>query len=149
MNAMNPNESAPTHRDVRRTICKGCIGGLTVCSLAAVGFPVVSFLGFPKRPADDRPVKIALGRLAVGQAEYVDRRGTQLIVLARAQGPLVVSAACTHLGCNVIWDTAESAFRCPCHGAKFDADGAVISGPVSTPLRKIPFEVKDGELIVS
>jgi cytochrome b6-f complex iron-sulfur subunit len=122
---------------------------MTACSLGVVGYPVVTFLGYPDRPAADRPVEIPLARLLPGQAEYVDRRGQQIIVLARDDGPLVVSAACTHLGCNVIWDTARSVFRCPCHGAEFDGGGDVVSGPVNAPLKKIPFEVRDGILIVS
>ena len=143
---MNQNE--PTFHDKRRTFCKVCIGGMTACSVAAVGFPVVTFLGFPKRPAADRPIQVALSQLVPGQAEYVDRRGQQLIVLSRPEGPVVLSAACTHLGCNVIWSAAEGRFRCPCHGAEFDADGAVISGPVNQPLQKIPFDVEDGTIIL-
>ncbi|MHC4992211.1 MAG: QcrA and Rieske domain-containing protein, partial [Planctomycetota bacterium] len=95
------------------------------------------------------PVEIPLEWLSHGQAEYVDRRGQQLIVLSRDGDPLVLNAACTHLGCNVIWDAAESVFRCPCHGAEFDADGEVRSGPVNTPLKKVPFEVEGGLIIVS
>jgi Rieske Fe-S protein len=143
---MTANES--TTRDGRRAVCKACIGGLTVGSLGAVGFPVVTFLGFPRRLATDRPLEIALGTLLPGQAEYVDRRGQQLIVLSRSDGPLVFNAACTHLGCNVLWDTASRMFRCPCHGAEFDESGEVVSGPVNTPMKRIPFEIKDGTLFV-
>lgn len=143
------SESPPTNLDKRRTFCKACIGGMTVASVGAVGFPVVSFLGFPRKVAAARPVEIPLERLSAGQAHYVEFRGQQIIVLAREQGPLVVSASCTHLGCNVTWDTAKSVFRCPCHGAVFDDAGDIVSGPVNTPLRPIPFEVEDGKIIVS
>jgi Rieske Fe-S protein len=142
-------EPANNDLDKRRRFCKACIGGMTACSVGAVGFPVVSFLGFPRRVSAARPVEIQLDRLSVGHAQYVDFRGQQIIVLARDRGPLVVNAACTHLGCNVIWDTAESVFRCPCHGATFDDAGEVMTGPVNAPLKPIPFEVADGKIIVS
>jgi len=140
--------SEPIPHNGRRAACKACIGGLTVCSAAAVGFPVLSFLGLPKRLATDRPVEIALDRLVTGQAEYVSRRGQQIIVLSTETGPLVLSAACTHLGCNVLWDTADRVFRCPCHGATFDERGEVITGPVNKPLKKIPFDIQEGKLFV-
>jgi len=138
------NESCP-----RRTFCKVAIGGLGVTSAAAVGFPVVSFLGRPVRLSEDKPVQVSLGDLAPGQAEYAELRGQQIIVLEGENGPLVVSAKCPHLGCNVRWEAADSLFRCPCHGAVFDASGHVVSGPVNKDLTSIPFEVKDGTLTVT
>ena len=75
-----------------------------------------------------------------------------LVAVSRIAGetaPLVFSASCPHLGCNVTFDQADKVFRCPCHGAQFNAHGEVIRGPVSSGLRKIPFEVKDGKIVVS
>src|SRR5262245_29968026 len=40
-----------------------------------------------------------------------------------------LSATCSHLGCQVHWDTQASRFRCPCHGGVYDASGKVVSGP--------------------
>lgn len=137
---------ASDHHDGRRTFFKACIGGMTVGSLGAVAYPVVSFLGFPQRMATDRPLELPLD--PPGQMRYAVHRGQQLIVLAREEGPLVVDAACTHLGCNVIWDTADGVFRCPCHGAVFDSEGEVVSGPVNAPLRTVPFTIEDGKIIV-
>jgi cytochrome b6-f complex iron-sulfur subunit len=133
----------------RRTFCKVCIAGMSVASAGMVGFPVLSFLGPPVRLGAQKPLELPLDQLAEGQARYEQFQGTQIIVLGPPEAPTVLSASCPHLGCNVNWETAEMVFRCPCHGAVYDPTGAVISGPVSAPLKKIPFEIKDGKLIVT
>ncbi len=133
----------------RRTFCQVCIGGMAVVSGAVLGFPLVSFLARPQTLDLDKPLEIPLEGLPAGQAQYVEYRGAQLIVLANSDGPVVFSASCPHLGCNVTWDAADAMFRCPCHGAVFKATGDVVSGPVSMPLQRVPFEVKDGKIIVS
>ncbi len=135
--------------DGRRAMLRICIGGMAVGSAAAVGFPVVSFLGFPRRLATDKPMEISLATLPPGQVQYMDFRGTQIIVLAKESGPLVLNAACTHLGCNVTWDTAEQVFRCPCHGAVFDSSGDVVSGPVNKPLEKVPFDRAGDRIVIT
>jgi cytochrome b6-f complex iron-sulfur subunit len=133
----------------RRTFCKACIAGMGAASASMVGFPIISFMARPQTLDLNKPLEIPLERLSPGQAQYVEYRGQQVIALMTASGPLVFSASCPHLGCNVIWDSGDSMFRCPCHGAFFNATGEVVRGPVSGSLRKIPFEVKDGKVIVS
>jgi Rieske Fe-S protein len=44
---------------------------------------------------------------------------------------LIHSATCTHLGCAV--DFREAAFICPCHGARFAADGGLAPMPDGAP----------------
>jgi cytochrome b6-f complex iron-sulfur subunit len=138
----------PPHEG-RRTFCQACIGGMAVVSAGMVTYPVVSFLGRPQSLASNKPLEIPLDKLAVGQAQYAEVQGRQIIVLVMQDGPRVFSASCSHLGCNVMWEAAEAMFRCPCHGAVFNSSGHAVSGPVSAPLESVPFEVKDGKIIVS
>jgi Rieske Fe-S protein len=53
------------------------------------------------------------------------------------------SAACTHLGCHLHWNSFERCWDCPCHGSQFDIDGAVLNGPAIHPLEKIDIGEED------
>jgi len=137
------------HFAIRRAVCRTCIGCLGAGTACAVGYPVLTFLAFPQRLNTEKPLEVDLASLGPGQAHYAQVRGRPVVVLAVDGEPLVLSASCTHLGCSVIWDAGDAVFRCPCHGAVFDATGAVVSGPVNVPLKRLPFAVDDGKIIVS
>jgi Rieske Fe-S protein len=47
-----------------------------------------------------------------------------------------VSLRCTHLGCLLRFNAAELSWDCPCHGSRFDVDGAVLEGPATKPLER-------------
>jgi glycine/D-amino acid oxidase-like deaminating enzyme/nitrite reductase/ring-hydroxylating ferredoxin subunit len=70
-----------------------------------------------------------------GEARVV-RSGAGKIGVFRdeAGGVHGVSLRCTHLGCLVRFNDAERSWDCPCHGSRFDVDGAVLAGPATRPL---------------
>lgn len=52
-----------------------------------------------------------------------------------------LSAICSHLGCIVHWNEAETSWDCPCHGSRFDTSGKVLAGPAETPLKSLDVKV--------
>jgi glycine/D-amino acid oxidase-like deaminating enzyme/nitrite reductase/ring-hydroxylating ferredoxin subunit len=75
--------------------------------------------------------------LAPGSAGVV-RSGTERTGVYRDHdgGLHAVSMRCTHLGCLLRFNAAETSWDCPCHGSRFDVDGAVLEGPAVQPLRQ-------------
>ncbi|MDP9430626.1 MAG: Rieske 2Fe-2S domain-containing protein [Actinomycetota bacterium] len=53
---------------------------------------------------------------------------------------------CTHARCLVQWNAADTAWDCPCHGARFDPAGQVLRGPAKRNLepRSIPATGRHG-----
>ncbi len=57
-----------------------------------------------------------------------------------------LSSTCTHAGCKVA-TVAKGTINCPCHGSRFNLDGAVRGGPANEPLPAKPVRV-EGDSIV-
>ena len=74
-----------------------------------------------------------------GEGRVVRGGGTPIACARDADGRLhAISAVCTHLRCLVEWNDAERSWDCPCHGSRFDLDGAVLEGPATEPLPSRP-----------
>jgi glycine/D-amino acid oxidase-like deaminating enzyme/nitrite reductase/ring-hydroxylating ferredoxin subunit len=73
--------------------------------------------------------------LAPGSAGVVRSGAARTGVYRDPDGGLhAVSMRCTHLGCLVRFNAAETSWDCPCHGSRFDVDGNVLEGPAVKPL---------------
>ncbi|NJN87108.1 MAG: FAD-dependent oxidoreductase [Leptolyngbyaceae cyanobacterium SL_7_1] len=83
--------------------------------------------------------------VAQGEGKLLTLDGEKVAVYRDHQGKCHgVSAVCTHLGCIVDWNDAERSWDCPCHGARFDYDGAVLHGPAINPLKQKVVEGVEG-----
>ncbi|MGE5659984.1 MAG: ubiquinol-cytochrome c reductase iron-sulfur subunit [Actinomycetota bacterium] len=72
--------------------------------------------------------------------------GPLLVIRTDSNDLSVVNPTCTHRGCTVAWKANQKEFVCPCHGARFAAEGKVLEGPAKLPLKT--YEVKvEGDLV--
>ena len=83
-----------------------------------------------------RPAAVgSVDELRPGTGAVVRVDGRQCAAYRDESGRLhTVSARCTHLGCIVAFNDAETSWDCPCHGSRFAPDGSVIHGPAVRPL---------------
>ena len=94
----------------------------------------------------DFPLRATL-RAAVRDGWLTTLRDLGTVFLVReAKSIVAFSGTCPHLGCAV--DRAGRGFSCPCHDSRFDAQGAVLSGPAPRGLDPLPVRLEAGRVLV-
>jgi glycine/D-amino acid oxidase-like deaminating enzyme/nitrite reductase/ring-hydroxylating ferredoxin subunit len=80
----------------------------------------------------------SVDELKPGQGAVI-REGLRKVAAFRDDSGAVhrLSAACTHLGCHLHWNSLEQCWDCPCHGSHFGTDGTPLNGPAVSPLQKL------------
>src|SRR5438046_4633230 len=101
------------------------------------------------RENKDYPYYMIKDRIARAEADSVSqlKRGEGMIISSRAKKCAAfrdrnekiykLSPVCTHLGCLVRWNSAESTWDWPCHGSRFKATGEVMAGPAEERLSPV------------
>lgn len=73
-----------------------------------------------------------------GEGRIVEVDGRQIAAYRATDGALhTLSPVCTHMGCIVAWNDAESTWDCPCHGGRYKATGERIEGPPKRDLERV------------
>ena len=86
--------------------------------------------------------RTSLQTLRPGRGDVVSLDGQRVAAYRDQRGVLsLCSAVCTHMGCEVHFNQAETSWDCPCHGSRFRVDGSVIGGPAERPLA--PYREED------
>ena len=97
----------------------------------------------------DYPYYLVKDRLARAEADSVrELEPNSGMIIKSSKGKIAayrdskhkvhkVSAVCTHMGCIVRWNSAESTWDCPCHGSRFKPTGGVIAGPAEESLPRV------------
>ena len=77
----------------------------------------------------------SLDELRPGHGAIVRQGLSKVAAYRDEQGNLYTrSAACTHIGCHLHWNSFETCWDCPCHGSHFAVDGSVLNAPAIAPL---------------
>ncbi len=62
--------------------------------------------------------------LKPGEAKIIKIHKERIGAYRDEEGVLhFVNTTCTHMGCELNWNSAERTWDCPCHGSIFDIDG--------------------------
>jgi cytochrome b6-f complex iron-sulfur subunit len=93
-------------------------------------------------------------RFRIGAPDTIPT-GTVLVLLEQKAyvvrteaGFFAMSATCTHLGCLTRHEKDQNRIFCPCHGSRFDENGAVTNGPAPLPLPRLALTLEDGSLVL-
>jgi cytochrome b6-f complex iron-sulfur subunit len=74
-----------------------------------------------------------------------------LLVVRNPDSPstlAAVNANCTHKACLVDWQAEQKVFVCLCHDSKFAADGKVLQGPATEPLKTYEAKLEGDSVLV-
>jgi glycine/D-amino acid oxidase-like deaminating enzyme/nitrite reductase/ring-hydroxylating ferredoxin subunit len=75
------------------------------------------------------------------QSRKIEVAGQPVAVFRGQDGRLqAVAGKCTHMGCDIRWNGAETSWDCDCHGSRFAPDGRVLEGPALAPLQAASVE---------
>lgn len=82
--------------------------------------------------------------ISPGEGKIIDLDGERVGAYRDENGKLyLVDITCTHLGCELSWNSAEKTWDCPCHGSRFSYDGTIIEGPAVHQLKRQPSQEKN------
>lgn len=108
--------------------------------LASLGSFLSENVAFPLHLLSDRlrpPEVRSLDEIERDDGKIVRVRSERLAVYRDAEGSYhAVSPICTHMGCQVAFNSIEKSWDCPCHGSRFTIDGSVLDGPATEPLAR-------------
>jgi glycine/D-amino acid oxidase-like deaminating enzyme/nitrite reductase/ring-hydroxylating ferredoxin subunit len=75
-------------------------------------------------------------KIEKGEGKSIEIEGKKVGAYRDQEGTLhVVDTTCTHMGCELQWNSAEKTWDCPCHGSRFTYEGDIVEGPALKNIR--------------
>jgi nucleotide-binding universal stress UspA family protein/nitrite reductase/ring-hydroxylating ferredoxin subunit len=139
---------------INRIVVKGNAGAQIIRAAADYDLVVVGNKGMtgsgrllrqvvPDKVAHDAPSDVLIAKtvsrsffdLRPGEGAVVELEGNNVAAYLHDDGTsYLLSARCQHMGCIVDWNSRAKTWDCPCHGSRYQYDGAIINGPTTKPL---------------
>jgi cytochrome b6-f complex iron-sulfur subunit len=143
-----------SHPKTRRHFLDLLLGASVLGWLVSFAYPIIRYLKPLPQTGATGPTRLTreeAGKLEDKKFVIVPVSGQRVIVLqAPDQQLFAFSAKCTHEGCTVTYQPAQSVIWCPCHDGRFDMNGRVVSGPPPQPLMKYDAHRQpDGVIVIS
>jgi Rieske Fe-S protein len=146
-----PDIPEPQVKQDKRDFLKFALFGGVFAWLAAVIYPVVSYLK-PPRQAEVVVKSVKAGKIAdfANDAGTIIKFGSKPVLLIRnAKGEFkAFSATCTHLDCTVQYRSDFGLIWCACHNGKYDLNGRNVSGPPPRPLDIYEVTLQDDDVLI-
>jgi nitrite reductase/ring-hydroxylating ferredoxin subunit len=126
------------------------VAGIGLAAGAAGGTLLGRATGSPAPKASAEPIEPlhavwtdvgSMDDLVEGQGKRVTAGGVSAFVFRRGEQVTAVSAVCSHLPCDLVWDGAGAHLACPCHPARFTADGQPLGSYGLTALHSVHVRV--------
>jgi nitrite reductase/ring-hydroxylating ferredoxin subunit len=75
--------------------------------------------------------------LEPGEGGLLRHHGDTVGAYRDLEGELhLVKPVCTHLGCGLVWNRADTTWDCSCHGSRFTPEGDILDGPATAHLQR-------------
>jgi cytochrome b6-f complex iron-sulfur subunit len=152
----NSGSAEATNGSDRRVFVKVALGAAGFCYAAAIGYPVYKYLASPieKAEANAAVTEVTLPeaqKLPAGSAMMFKFGSRPCLLIHHADGTwIALSAVCSHLGCTVQYQPAQSRIFCACHGGIYDPKtGANVSGPPPKPLKAYTTTLTEKGILVT
>lgn len=144
--------TAPEMQQQKRDFLKVVLGGSLLAWIAAVLYPVFSYMKPPKQAeVEVMSVKVGKAESIAKDSGTIVRFGSKPVILVRtATGEFhAFSATCTHLDCTVQYRKDMGVIWCACHNGKYDLTGRNIAGPPPRPLDEFRVILQGDEVFLS
>lgn len=93
------------------------------------------------------PARLDVPRQEVPPHGALVYRQARVALVREEEDFYALDLTCTHLGCTVTVTPTE--LVCPCHGSRFDRQGAVLQGPAERPLRRLEVRIEGERWVVT
>ena len=124
------------------------MGVVAAAGAVGVGVAVAGYLQPGGAGGATGAAEIAAEELRLWDAMPVIVAQRPVAVVRTPSEVFAVSSRCTHLSCIVKWQKSRRIFFCPCHGARFGPDGALLGGPAPGPLPALKVSESEGRIRV-